>query len=77
MIKPGLWKRFVRTTMALAVGGSAFQLSGCDPEVRQQFVDVVEATVLGVTSVWFLTLQDDISSTDGLTTTAKLLSIGD
>jgi hypothetical protein len=73
MMKPGFRERFVRAAMALAVGGSAFQLGGCDTEVRQTVLTGLEATAQGVTSTlisaFFLSLQDD-SSGDGLTTTS-------
>lgn len=67
------WKRFVRFTTALAVGGSAFQLSGCDPAVRDTVLLGLEATTSSLTSTlisaFFISLQDDDSGTQGLTTT--------
>lgn len=67
------WKRFVRLTTALAVGGSAFQLSGCDPAVRDTVLLGLEATTSSLTSTlisaFFISLQDDDSGTQGLTTT--------
>ncbi len=67
------WKRFVRFTTAVAVGGSAFQLSGCDPAVRDTVLSGLEATTSSLTSTlisaFFISLQDDDSGTQGLTTT--------
>lgn len=66
--------RLLRTAMTLAVGGSAFQLSGCDPEVRATLLDGLEATAGSLSnaliSAYFLTLQDDEDGTaTDLTTT--------
>jgi hypothetical protein len=59
--------------MALAVGGSAFQLSGCDPAVRDTILTGLETTTQGLSSAlisaFFLSLQDGDSSAGGLTTT--------
>ncbi len=64
--------RLLRTAMALALGGSAFQLSGCDPAVRATLLDGLEATTGSLSSAlisaFFLSLQDD-STSGGLTTT--------
>ena len=58
--------------MALAVGGSAFQLSGCDPNVRQTVIDGLQSTTIGLSAAlitaFFQTLEDD-ATTGGLTTT--------
>lgn len=66
--------RLLRTAMALALGGSAFQLSGCDPAVRSTLLDGLQATTDSLSSAlisaFFLSLQDDSSTTGtGLTTT--------
>ena len=67
------WKRFVRLTTAVAVGGSAFQLSGCDPAVRDTVLSGLEATTSSLTSTlisaFFISLEDDNASGGGLTTT--------
>jgi hypothetical protein len=67
--------RLVRWVMTAAVGGSAFQLSGCDPAVRSTVLDGLEATTTSLTnaliSAFFISLEDEGSSTStgGLTTT--------
>lgn len=65
--------RFWRVAATLAVGGSAFQLSGCDPQVRTTLLDGLEATTSSLTgaliSAFFISLDDGGSSTDPLTTT--------
>ena len=74
MAKLSCWKRLVRATMILAVGGSAFQLSGCDPAVRSTLLEGLATTTTGLSTAlitaFFLSLQDD-SGTSGtsLTTT--------
>ena len=66
--------RLLRTAMVLALGGSAFQLSGCDPAVRSTLLDGLETTTTSLSSAlisaFFLSLQDNSSTTGtGLTTT--------
>ncbi len=74
MTKRSFRQRLVRTAMALAVGGSAFQLSGCDPAVRGTLLAGLEGTTQSLSSAlitaFFLTLQDD-EGTGGLTTTSS------
>ncbi len=64
--------RFVRFMMAVAVGGSAFQLSGCDPTVRDTVLTGLETTTVNLAntliSAFFISLDDDDDS-GGLTTT--------
>ena len=50
MNKQSLWMRTVRATTILAIGGSAFQLSGCDPEIRDTLLSGLEATTTEVTA---------------------------
>ncbi len=73
MTKNNRGKRFIRLAMAVAVGGSAFQLSGCDPAVRSTILTGLEATTSGLTSTlisaFFLSLQDDSAASAGYTTT--------
>jgi len=61
----------IRTLMAIAIGGSAFQLSGCDPTVRSTLLSGLEATTTTLTnaliSAFFLSI--DNGSGSGLTTT--------
>lgn len=70
MAKHSLRQRVIRFVTALAVGGSAFQLSGCDPEVRSTLLTGLETTTtsLGTALIqaFFLSLDDD--NTDGMTT---------
>jgi len=58
--------------MTLAVGGSAFQLSGCDPAVRSTLLDGLLTTSTSLStaliSAFFLSLEDDPAD-GGLTTT--------
>jgi hypothetical protein len=67
--------RFVRWAMTVAVGGSAFQLSGCDPAVRETLLGGLETTTTSLTgaliSAFFLSLGDEdaTGSGSGLTTT--------
>lgn len=64
--------RFLRLAAAVAVGGSAFQLSGCDPAVRSTILTGLETTTANLTSTlisaFFISLEDDDSG-GGLTTT--------
>lgn len=73
MTKRSLRQRLVRATMALAVGGSAFQLSGCDPAVRDTLLTGLETTTQSLSSAlisaFFLSMQDGDGSIDSLTTT--------
>ncbi len=72
MTKRSFRKRCLKTAMALAVGGSAFQLSGCDPNVRQTVIAGLQSTTIGLSAAlitaFFQTLEDD-ATTGGLTTT--------
>ena len=73
MAKRNLRTRLVRWTVAAAVGGSVFQLSGCDPNVRSAMLTGLQTTTTSLTntliSAFFLSLADDDTS-DGLTTTS-------
>ncbi len=64
--------RFLRLAAVVAVGGSAFQLSGCDPAVRSTILTGLETTTASLAntliSAFFITLEDD-SGGGGLTTT--------
>ena len=64
--------RFLRLAAVVAVGGSAFQLSGCDPAVRGTILTGLETTTASLAntliSAFFISLEDD-SSGGGLTTT--------
>lgn len=77
MIKQSVWTRIVRATTILAVGGTAFQLSGCDPAVRSTLLSGLQQTTTGLSTAlitaFFQSLADDEDSTgttdDSLTTT--------
>lgn len=63
--------RFARLVVAMAVGGSAFQLSGCDPRVRDTILVGLEETTQGLStaliSAFFITLDDESDSSGGTT----------
>ncbi len=67
------WQRVIKLVTAVAVGGSAFQISGCDPAVRDVVLTGLETTTSTLTqtliSAFFISLQDGSSGTQGLTTT--------
>ncbi len=73
MTKRSFRARFVRAAMALAVGGSAFQLSGCDPAVRDTLLIGLETTTQSLSgaliSAFFLSMQDESSGTSLTTIT--------
>ena len=73
MARTSLRERFIRFAMAVALGGSAFQLSGCDPDVRDSPLDGLQQTTKSLTTAlitaFFLTLDDDSSGGGNLTTT--------
>ena len=72
MAKRNLKTRLTRFAMAVAVGGTAFQLSGCDPAVRQAVLTGLEATTATLSTTlitaFFISLEDDQTS-GSLTTT--------
>ena len=73
MKKRTLRERLTRLGMAAAIGGSAFQLSGCDPAVRDTLLIGLETTTQSLSSAlisaFFLSLDDDSGSSGSLTTT--------
>lgn len=64
--------RVARFVVAAAVGGSVFQLSGCDPRVRDTILVGLEETTQGISSVlisaFFITLDDENDPSGGGTT---------
>lgn len=71
----GFRRRLLRWGSVFVVGGSVFQLGGCDPTVRSTLLTGLEATTGALTdtivSAFFISLQDDgeqVATTD-LTTT--------
>ncbi len=71
MVKHPRRQRVLRFVAALAVGGSAFQLSGCDPDVRATMLTGLQATTQTLSgaliTAFFQSLEDDSGSS--LTTT--------
>jgi len=71
MTRRGWRVKLVRTVTALALGGSAFQLGGCDPNVRGTLLGGLETTSQtlagSLISAFFLSLAND--ATDGTLTT--------
>ena len=66
MTKRSFHQRATRTLMALAVGGSAFQLGGCDPAVRDTLLSGLESTTqtlsTALITAFFQTLDDSEDS---------------
>ena len=74
MATRSLRTRLLRTAVTLAVGGSAFQMSGCDPEIRSTLLDGLQTTttslLTALTSAYFQNLQNDNTTpSTSLTTT--------
>ena len=73
MCKRNNRSRFLRLMAVAAVGGSAFQLSGCDPAVRGTILTGLETTTASLAntliSAFFISLEDDSSDGGSLTTT--------
>jgi len=77
MIKGRRRSRLIGMIASLAVGGSALQLSGCDPQVRSTLLDGLQTTTTSLSdaliTAFFLSLADDSTTTTtgggGLTTT--------
>jgi len=73
MVKRGFKERCIRAAMALAVGGSLFQLGSCDPSVRATILTGLEQTtgtlLNTVNSAFFISLQDDEDEAGGTTLT--------
>jgi len=73
MTRRDLRRRFTRLVVALGIGGSAFQISGCDPSVRDTLLTGLESTTQTLSSAlitaFFLSLDDDSAGSGGLTTT--------
>lgn len=73
MMIRGLRKnRWTRWVAAAALGGSAFQLSGCDPRVRDTILTGLEDTTQSLSealiSAFFITLDDENDPSNGGTT---------
>ena len=63
MAKRGLRHRMVRLGVCFALGGSVFQLSGCDPAVRDTLLAGLQATsstlMNTLIDAFFTSLADD------------------
>ena len=74
MKKQSLRVRLMKVTMAVAVGGSTFAVTGCDPTVRSTIVSGLETSAQSITSSFissfFLSLGDGDENGSGLTTTS-------
>jgi hypothetical protein len=66
MKKDTLKKRFLRAFVAVAMGSTAFQLSGCDTNVRNALLSGLEDTTGtladALITAFFLSLQNNGSS---------------
>ena len=73
MAKPGVYKRFVRFTLAVALGGAPLVASGCDPTVKATVLAGLETTSSSLAntliSAYFISLADDAAAGGSLTTT--------
>lgn len=73
MQKKNLATRGLRWMTVLAVGGSAFQLSGCDPAVRGALLEGLEQTTSSLTgaliSAFFISLEEDAAGSGSPVTT--------
>lgn len=72
MVRSKLSNRFCRFAVGMMLGGSMFQLSGCDPNVRDALLAGLEGTTTSLTntliSAFFISLEDDADG-GSLTTT--------
>jgi len=73
MANRNLRKRWMKSLSILAVGGSAFQLSGCDPAVRDALLAGLQDTTTSLSTAlidaFFISLDDDAAGSSNLTTT--------
>ena len=73
MAHRGFKRRWMGVLTAAAVGGSAFQLGGCDPTVRTALLSGLNETtnslIVTISDAFFLSLQDDEDETNGGLTT--------
>ncbi|RJP34588.1 MAG: hypothetical protein C4547_10620 [Phycisphaerales bacterium] len=73
MARKDLKQRFMRLVAACVVGGSVFQVSGCDPTVRQTLLTGLEATTNSLVdtliAAFFISLDDSEDDGQNLTTT--------
>ena len=72
MTRHTIRSKMIRTVMALAMGGSTLQFSGCDPAVRETLLQGLQntATTLSTALITaFFQGLDDGGSSGGLSTT--------
>lgn len=75
MARRGLSMRLAKWVACLAAGGGVFQVSGCDPAVRDTLLAGLQTTTSSLAdtliSAFFISLDDGTTggTTDGLTTT--------
>jgi len=72
MAKRSRRQRMLRATAALLVGGSALQLSSCDPTVRSTLLTGLETTTSTLAQTFISAFFVSLSNEDGtsLTTTS-------
>jgi hypothetical protein len=72
MQKNSFAKRFLRLAMVTAVGGSVFQIGGCDPAVRGALLTGLQQTTSSLSNAlitaFFLSLEEDETTTTTTTT---------
>jgi len=60
--------------LAVTMGGTAFQLSGCDPDVRGALLDGLNSTTNSLAdaliAAFFISLENDVEGSGGVTTTS-------
>ncbi len=69
MNKQSLQRRFMRFATVLAVGGTAFQLSGCDPAVRTTLLNGLQTTTQSLSTALISALFLSLDDGNDLTTT--------
>jgi|WetSurMetagenome_2_1015567.scaffolds.fasta_scaffold530165_2 hypothetical protein len=64
--------RLLKSVLAVALGGSVFQMGSCDPTVRTTLLTGLETTTTSLANTiiqaYFVSLQEDTTTTSNLTT---------
>jgi hypothetical protein len=64
--------RLLKSILAVALGGSVFQMGSCDPTVRTTLLTGLETTTTSLANTiiqaYFVSLQEDTTTTSNLTT---------
>ena len=72
MANRGFNRRWLSILTTVALGGSMFQLGGCDPTVRTALLaglnDTTNSLLVTISDAFFLSLEDDEEGDTGLTT---------